>query len=293
MDPETRQRVEKNLFEGARKAVEPWDEFKWHLNRSGICDTGQPNSSQALAIDVFGTLKTATQEERDAVFGELCTRLRLTGLGPWDVHLEWEDEQNRLRERRRSQIDALAESNSAIILFECKFGEIDSGSCSQPHSQPLRQCNGNYELQENPVNGKTARCTLTGKGIRYWDVIPSIFRLETEEDHTPCPFEGSWFQLMRNLVLAEEMRRIKNCQSSFVIVYADHPNLAFSRKLSSPEWREFKHALRSDADAPHTISYQELLAIAVRATEPNNTKWRDLETWVDKKIHALGSRSEA
>jgi hypothetical protein len=100
MDLETRQRIEKNLFYAARAAVEPWDEFKWHTRRA-ICDTDQQNSSQALAIDFFGTLKVASQAERDAVFGQLSTRLHLPNVGPWQIDLEWEDCRNRLRQPRK------------------------------------------------------------------------------------------------------------------------------------------------------------------------------------------------
>ena len=44
-----------NLFWAARPAVEPWDEFPWHHRSDGQCDRWKPHSSQALAIDVFGT----------------------------------------------------------------------------------------------------------------------------------------------------------------------------------------------------------------------------------------------
>jgi len=39
----------------------------------------------------------------------------------------------------------------------------------------VRQCNGNYEMQTNPVNEEKARCALTGKGIRYWELIPGVY----------------------------------------------------------------------------------------------------------------------
>lgn len=113
MDSELRHRIEENLFDAARAAVEPWNEFKWHT-RGSVCDTYQPNSSQALAIDFFGTLKTALEAEQNAILGQLSVRLRLPEVGPWQICLEWEDDRNRLREsRKRSQVDAVAKSRSA------------------------------------------------------------------------------------------------------------------------------------------------------------------------------------
>jgi len=137
-----------------------------------------------LAIDFFGTLKTALEAERNAILEHLSARINLPEAGPWQIYLEWEDDRNRLREsRKRSQVDSVAKSRSATILFECKFGETDGGACSQTllvrgglHAG-MKQCNGNYEMQENPVNGTSARCALTGKGIKYWELIPSVFRL--------------------------------------------------------------------------------------------------------------------
>jgi hypothetical protein len=90
MDPEARQRIEKNLFYAARAAVKPWDEFKWHMS-GGIFDTGQQNSSQALAIDFFGTLKAAAAVERDAILRQVSARMHLSEFGPWWVELEWEE----------------------------------------------------------------------------------------------------------------------------------------------------------------------------------------------------------
>lgn len=229
------------------------------------------------------------------MLARLSTRLNLPEFGPWQVELEWEDPGNRLRERRKSQVDAVATGPCATILFECKFGEIDGGACSRTIPRQVgaqagvRQCNGNYEMQTNPVNEEKARCALTGKGIRYWELIPGVFQLDSTADYIPCPFDGPSYQWMRNLVLAEEIRRSEARQTSFVIVYADHPNLPFPNKLVSPEWAEFIHALRTDTVQLHTISYQELLRIAVDAVGGSNTKWRDLEKWVLDKINRIGS----
>ncbi len=293
MDIEQRQRVEKNLFHAARPAVEPWDQFKWHLDES-LCDTWRPHSSQALCIDLFGTLKTAPNAERDAVLGHLSAQLDLPDAGPWQVELEWEHPANILQERRKTQVDAVAAGADTTILFECKFAERDGGTCSQTIPRRVGseverpQCNGNYELQVNPVNGNTAHCALTGKGIRYWEFIPNVFQLNSVADHVPCPFRGSGYQWMRNLVLADAIGKSEARQTTFIIVYADHSNLPFPNTLASPKWAAFVRALRADAVQFHTISYQDLLHIAVAAVGSNNAKWHGLERWVREKIRSVG-----
>lgn len=79
---------------------------------------------------------------------------------------------------------------------------------------------------------------------------------------------------MRNLVVAEEIRRSEGCQTDFVIVYADHPNLPFPRVLKSLEWANFRHTLRMDSGQLETISYQELLGVAPGVVGSSDTKWR-------------------
>jgi len=294
MDANLRSKVESNLYPDAKLAVEPWDEFPWHSNAKH-CLTYRPNSSQALAIDFFGTLKNASQAERDAILGRLSALWGLPQGGPWRVCLEWQDLNNRLNEKRaRTQVDAMAEGGSATILFECKFGEADGGACSQ--AVPIRrgghtgkqQCNGCYAVQVNPVNGKSARCALAAKEIRYWEVIPDVFLLNPNADHRPCPFKKGSYQWMRNLVLADEIRRTECRHTAFVIVYAQHPNLPFSNTLASPKWQEFVGSLRSDLVQMHVIPYQELLALARDAVGRDNIKWRELEAWVFEKIRRVG-----
>ena len=217
MDRELRLNVERNLYEFARPAVEPWDDFPWHKDGNGECDTWKLHSSQALAIDLFGTIRMLSQFDRDRVLGELAAELGLPAAGPWDIQLEWIDPRKYLREPRQTQIDARASSSGAVILFECKFTEA-SGGCSQPgkvargRHRGLMQCNGSYSAQLNPVNGISSPCALTGKGIRYWDVIPDVFNLNATETYVPCPFRGPWYQWMRNLVLHRKFEGQRGAQ---------------------------------------------------------------------------------
>ncbi len=45
MDHELKIKIENNLFPLARLAVEPWDKFPWHLDRSNSCDSWKIHSS--------------------------------------------------------------------------------------------------------------------------------------------------------------------------------------------------------------------------------------------------------
>ncbi len=159
MDSELRHRIEETLFDAARVAIEPWNDSKWHM-RGTVCDTYQPNSPPAMATDLFGELKTALELERNATLGQLSARLRLLEAGPWRIYLEWEDDRNRPGEsRKRSQVDAVAKSRSTTIRLEGKFGETDGGACDQMRwvrgklHADMKQRNGNYAMQLNPVNG--------------------------------------------------------------------------------------------------------------------------------------------
>jgi hypothetical protein len=56
--------IRMNIFPGARPAIADWTDFRWHSTSAGV-DSHQPNSSQALAIDVFGTLAVSPDRDVD------------------------------------------------------------------------------------------------------------------------------------------------------------------------------------------------------------------------------------
>ena len=294
MDSSLQEKIRNNLFRLSHPAVEPWNKFKWHL-RGDECDTWQQNSSQGLAIDLFGTLKVVRQEMRDCVLAGVAKMAALPEAGPWNIDLEWEDEDNRLKESgKRTQIDAIATSPSAIICFEAKFGEEDGGVCSQPRrldngpNKGKVQCNGRYETQLNPVNRKVGRCALSAKGIRYWDVIPHVFNMSADVDYSPCPFAGAWYQWMRNLVLAHELGVSHQKQSAFIVVYAEHPALPFPQVLRTDEWKAFKARLRPASVSFTTLAYQSILDQSVAESEQES--WSDLRDWMTTKIHEVGAK---
>jgi hypothetical protein len=292
MTPEFRRKLEANIFRGAHSALQPWDNFPWHRDRTGQCDSWKPHSSQALAIDVFGTIAALGDEERNSIIGSIASSLSLPSDGPWRIDLEWCDPTNTLKEsgQQKTQIDVLATGPKALIFFECKFTE-GGGTCGQ--TKRLRsgahagkqQCNGNYLLQTNPANGVASRCALTGKGSRYWEIIPTIFEFSAGVDHSPCPFAGSSYQWMRNLVLARAAAESTKKTSGVVIAYADVPRLHFPMHLASPEWLQFSRSILKGSVPLATISYQRLIHDASRSLSGASlVTWRALETWVNGKI---------
>src|SRR5216684_4709246 len=97
--------VKANLFPASHAAISDWNRFPWHLDRQGVIQTSKPGSSQALAIDVFGTIEVS--EEKDRILGTLARKCGMPGDGPWSLELEWKDPKNLLNEPRPTQVDAI------------------------------------------------------------------------------------------------------------------------------------------------------------------------------------------
>jgi len=283
MNQATRTRLEHNIFPAAHQACEPWETFSWHTSAHVA------HSSQALAIDVFGTIKTS--KNCDTILDALAQTLGLPTGGPWAISLEWDVRPSLLNEPRPTQVDVYAESPHAVILFECKCTEQDGGTCSQTVKRNgVILCNGNYVPQIHHENDATNRCALSEKGIQYWDIIPKVFHLDAGTDYQPCPFAGAAYQWMRNLVVAYKTGRQKNKQPAVVIVYADSPGLSMAQKVRSQAWTAFTKTVRQDQVALHVRSYQDILTLAQETTLQDSgeqTVWKELDEWVNKKISAI------
>lgn len=203
------------------------------------------------------------------------------------MHLEWLDPTNLLNEPRPTQVDAAVVGRFAFILFEVKFTEHQAGCCWQTMrlaSVGQAQCNGNFELQVNPANQILERRALTGKGIRYWEVIPQIFRLNSGDDYRPCPFRGQEYQWMRNLVLSRAIAEATRKCSAFAIAYMG-PNLPISDYLESERWSAFQSLLRPETSPPVTVEIREFVRSAA-AIEPSLA---ELSVWVDMKFDRVTS----
>lgn len=264
LDPQTMSALQANIFQAAWPAIGDWDKFPWHKGSDGKTDSWKNHSSQALAIDVFGTIDAS--DEKVKILNALARQMELPESSEWSISLEWLDQKNIMKEiHQRTQIDALAMSENSLIFFECKFTEADGGHCSQPlpvgsgAHKGLVPCNGNYELQTNPANHKTSRCALTAKGIRYWEFIPQVFRIEAEQDQRPCLFFGPWYQWMRNITNAYAIAQATGRQAAFYLVYADSPALPIAKVVRSADWEAFTRVIRTDRVKIGVISFQELI----------------------------------
>jgi len=270
-----------NIFPEARAAIGDPETFPWHRHLGRI-QAFKAHSSQALAIDVFGAIRTSPA--RDRVLGAIAAHCALPPDGPWTLELEWADENRLLRETTSTQVDAIAIGRNAIIVIECKFRE-GGGSCSQTRrlqSGPATgksQCNGRYEPQVNPGNGREGRCALSTKGIRYWEIIPEVFELDSAATYTPCPFKDDSFQWMRNLVLAYELGRRDRKAAAVMVVYAAGGEFLTERKVRSSDWLP---GLRAAAPRLISTSYQRIVEIA--AASDGDGRWQRLAAWVDAKV---------
>ena len=275
--------VRRNLFSASHGAIEDWNAFPWHRDRANRIQAHKVHSSQAIAIDVFGTLKMSA--DRDRILDTIAESVRLPQGGPWSITLEWKDTDRLLAEPRPTQVDVLAVGARAALVIECKFTE-PGGKCGQTAASASgqRQCCGSYVDQINPVSGVRARCTLAGKGIRYWQYIPQIFALDPDVDQSPCPFAGDAYQWMRNAVLAAAIGKHRNLQCSALAAFADHPSFPTARKA--------KLGLigLSGQAAITPISYQRIIEMA-RHVGLDQDLWSRLSVWVDQKIAGAASRS--
>ena len=270
--------VRENLFPASHSAIADWAAFPWHRDRTNRFQAHKVHSSQAIAIDVFGTLKMST--DRDRIFDAIAERAGVAPGGPWTITLEWTDTDRLLGEPRPTQVDALAVGSKAALVIECKFTE-PGGQCSQTValSSGERQCDGSYADQINPRNGVRAHCALTGKGIRYWDYIPQVFKLAPGADHSPCPFKGDTYQWMRNAVLAAAIGKHHSLEAVALAAFADHPGFPTAQKVK----RGLVDPGHSGRAAVTPISYQQIIAIA-RQVGIDEELWGGLAAWVDYKI---------
>ena len=272
--------IEKNVFPKALESIDI-EKFPWHNYRGNI-DSDKLHSSQALCIDVFGTL--GKSKNLNLICRKMAEDLNIPGDGPWEIKLEWKEKDNLLKERRPTQIDAVAISPQSIILFECKFTE-NLGSCSQTKTvikggnKGKTPCNGNYAQQINSANGKESFCALTGKGILYWKHIPKIFHFDCTTEYNPCPFRKNWFQLMRNLTMADAIPK----KAAVIVLYPEHPKAQTKKWHDSAEYQEFCTKITKDAPKLVHYSYQKFIE-KLKYIDPESRIWVELQNWVDGKI---------
>jgi hypothetical protein len=285
--------INQNLFPKCIDFVHALPDFPWHRDATGRITACRAHSSQALAISVFGTI--ASLATRDAIVNAWVASWGIPSSTDWDIQPERVVPKEVFGEPRSTQVDVSIESKDALILMECKFTENDGGGCSQVNRLQSgarageRQCNGQYRLQTNPVNNVAARCALSGKGIRYWELIPEVLGIANDRDYDPCPFRGGWFQWMRNLVAARALSSGKLAMA--VVVYADG-SFPIVAKLRGDDWQAFASCVQDGPVALRTATYQQLLALAASATGEGAIG--ALEEWLARRVAMVEhSRSNA
>lgn len=300
-------KIRANLFPGAWPAVEPWRKFPWDRGPYGI-RTWLPQSSQAIAIDIWGCIRASP--ERDDILNTLADALQIPRKGRWTVRFEWIDPYNELREKRRTQVDVVLKNDASLFFVECKFTEREGGSCSRPIPKGefggLAQCNGNYETQADPIRYSLfdyfgiapidEKCSLTREGIGYWNVIDQSMNYRHREVYIPCPFAGPRYQWMRNIVMSKLVADRNKLIPCFILAYAEHPLLPFSKALRLGGLASEIREMLSGTVGFHSITYQEIIRIVRESRKPGSheaRKWAKLQLWIDQKIARVIERIAA
>ena len=155
-------------------------------------------SSQALAQSVFGSL--AALGKAGALAGLTADDGLPTVRSGVTVRMEYLVEH--LGEPRSTSVDVWLDDGEQRVAVECKFTEREFGRCSRPTLRPGRNanyerdhCDGTYTRQR----GRRARCSLTERGVRYWQYLPGLFDWSADRNMTPCPLDGT-YQLARNVL---------------------------------------------------------------------------------------------
>lgn len=274
--------IYRNIFPGAHWAASKLRRSDWHKYASS------PRSSQALAVDVFGTI--AVHPIRHEVMNRLAARVGLPAALDWKLEFEWSDPDNKLSEtRHQTQVDVVATSDAAnaLLLLECKFHET-GGDCTQYRE---KRCDGRHPGPAQAGSEAVHRCVLTGKGIRYWLFVPEVFEPNDIFAGDVCPFSGENYQWMRNLALRAALENEAAKKAGLIVVYADRTGLPMNDKISSGAWLKSLPLRPEAARRIATSTYRELIRLAIAAAasagEPL-TLWNDLAKWTDDKI-AFGS----
>ena len=211
-------------------------------------------SSQALTQSVFGTLKVLDKLH-------LLSRVMADDGGP-AFFLDAPPPSECLLENKCTFLGELPDRETKSDVFfggrqkisvECKLAEDAFGSCSQPALAPTSSnygrdiCDGSYSRQR----ARRERCSLTEKGILYWEKIPGVLTWDAEVDHPECPLRFP-YQLVRNLLAAES--------GQAVLVYDSH-NPLFQRGGACAECFETVRNALHDERRLRRCSWQTICGI--------------------------------
>lgn len=275
--------IKNNLFYRSRNAIKDYNTFDWHRNKKGIVDTDNVNSSQALAIDFWGCIKTSEYKD------EIINMLFKKNESNWDILFEYEDK-SLLNEKKSTQIDILLKASKTAIFIESKFTEKRGGKCSQTDKtkKGLTQCSGNYEKQTNPINNIEDKCSLSGKKIKYWEYIGKLTTLDKNATYIPCPIRNEEYQWIRNICFAGAYSEKYNIDVETILAYVDSPKCPIADKVKEETYLgELKGKLTKKENSLQPHSYNNLIDSIINTFDKNRENEKlvfiELKKWINNK----------
>lgn len=207
------QAVRENLFPASHGAIEDWETFPWHRDRTNRIQAYKVHSSQAIAIDVFGTLKTST--DRDRIFDAIAERVGVAPGGPWAITLEWTDTDRLLGEPgRRKSMHLLSAPRQHSSSSASSPNPEDN--VAKPRCQALARANATEATSIRSTRATAcahsvllqARAFVTGnisqrssRSIRVLTIRPALLReMPISGCATPC-----WRQRSASTAIFKEL----------------------------------------------------------------------------------------
>jgi hypothetical protein len=194
-------------------------------------------SSQCLAVNLFAPL-AEDSKRANVVLGKLLPDRNLLP----DDHVSLRFEQTPAAAARwlgesgqPTQVDVLftvrrGDRSIGYALVEVKFTEVSFGGCrgwqgskgGEPQNPDRNRCLDLTSIIQNPTN----RCWMVEhEGRRYWEIInrdESSIRPQQLPAGSACPFRYGLYQIMRNRLLADCMRRERGADWADVAICV-HP----------------------------------------------------------------------
>jgi hypothetical protein len=180
------------------------------------------SSSQALAQSVFASF--ATLGRLDAVENLASRDGYPAFFETADLYqLKLEHQVATLGEPRPTSVDVFF-SGPQTVAVEVKFTEAEFGRL-RPEEAGFAQdhCDGSFSVQRD----RQSRCSLSERGILYWQFLPQFFAWSATKDHRPCPL-AFIYQLVRNvLAVCVSEDGVPAAGGGNVLVVYDKRNPAF------------------------------------------------------------------
>lgn len=270
--------IKKNLFDRSVDSIKDFSTFYWHNDIECI------NSSQALSIDFWGCIESSTSKN------EIINLLFNKNESNWTMKFEYKDK-HLLNEKISSQIDVFLQGFSNAIFIESKFTEKNGGSCSQlkKTKKGLIQCSGNYENQVNPDNNIENRCSLSGKGIKYWKYISELTSLSENDTYKPCPIKNGEYQWVRNICFAKAFsEKNNNINVETYLAYIDSEKCPIANKVNNDTYLGSLKGKLYDTNTFRPISYcdsiNKIIDFLNGKDEDEKQVFIRLKEWIKNKI---------